>query len=965
MKYSRLLIAAFGLPLCMPATGLRDASLLTRLPLRFEASATGFIARGTRYSVTLDRTGSAITIGKTSVRMHLLGASTVRMEPVEPIAGTTNYFIGDDPRAWKTSVPGYGRVLYRSPFPGIDLAYYGHEGSLEYDFIVSPGANPSKIEFEVLGAKRAWMTDEGDLALQTEAGELRWKKPNIYQGEKKVPGRFIARGKNRFGFELGEYDPSRSVVIDPALIYSTYIGGSQNEAARAVAVDSAGNAYIAGITTSSNLPVTASAYQPTYAGGTSNVLTGDVFVAKFSTTGSLVYLTYLGGAGDDFATSIAVDAGGNAYITGGTNSRNFPITTSAIQTTFAGYGDSDLLAAGDAFVAKLSPTGNQLLYSTYFGGRGDDLGQAISLDSAGNIYVAGSTISTNFPTTAGAYQTSLKGTGGESILPCCNTYPYAPGDAFVFKLNPSGSQILYSTMLGGSEDDSPTALAIDAAGNAYVAGYTLSTDFPVTPNAPQQTFGGTDPQTPYFHRGDAFITKLNPAGAALVWSTYLGGAGDEWITGIALDSANNVYVAGATSTQSGFPTTSGAFQTRYGGYYTLPFNIEILYGDAFVAKLNSNGSSLAYCTYLGGSDNDSAMAIAVDSAGNAYVTGFTDSPDFPVTSNAIQPKFGGDGIQWPYLQYGDAFLTVVNPAGTGLIYSSFLGGSADDMGLGLALDSNLSVHIVGNTVSSNYPVTQGALQASFGGYADVFYFLRGDALYSKVSGFASIPTVANVLNGASFASGAFAPGSLITIFGSFPGASTASASGLPLPDALGGVSVTINGASAPLNFVNATQINTQVPWDAVSGPATAVVTSGGVASSSFPFTIGPASPGIFTYGANLAVAQNHDYTLNTTSDPAAVGSFVIVYMTGGGAVNATIATGAASPSKPVASVTAPASATIGGQPADVLFLGMAPGFVGIVQADIKIPSLAPGAYPVVVTIGGVQSNGPLISVSGK
>jgi uncharacterized protein (TIGR03437 family) len=446
--------------------------------------------------------------------------------------------------------------------------------------------------------------------------------------------------------------------------------------------------------------------------------------------------------------------------------------------------------------------------------------------------------------------------------------------------------------------------------------------------------------------------------------------GDDWVSAIAVDQAGDIYFTGSSSSGAGggkdLPTTPGVFQPTYAGYAALPFTGVELVGDAIVGELNPAGSALIYLTYLGGAENDAGTAIAIDSQGNAYVAGFTDSTNFPTAGRPFQSADAGAGGNYVYLMFGDAFLAEVSPGGTKLLYSSYLGGSLDDLALGLALDGKGNVYLAGSTVSRNLATTANAVQSTFQGTQYMRpSFLMGDAFYAVVSGFPSPPLTASVLNGASFSNQPVAPGSLITIFGNFPGTTTASASSIPLPGSLGGTSVTINGIPAPLNFVDATQINTQVPWDTASGPATAVVTSGGLASSPFGFNVGATNPGIFTYGANLAVAQNDNYSLNSASSPAEVGGFVIVYMTGGGAVNPPIQTGDGTPAAPVSYVTAHASATIGGKPADLLFLGMAPDFVGIVQADVKIPDLSAGAYPLVVTVGGVQSNAALVSVRAK
>jgi uncharacterized protein (TIGR03437 family) len=962
--------------------------LLVLRPFHFEENqgqipgGTSFVARGSHYLLEIQAGENRLTWSDTTskrtgtVRTRLVGANrNARVEGREPLESRTSYFLGASQSKWRPGVPNYGRVQATGVYPGIDLVFYGvASGKLEYDFVVKPGANPRSIQLDLDGIPNVSIAPDGDLVLESTGGEVRWKKPVIYQnvgGSRKViSGCFKLTGKRRIGFQIDPYDASRDLIIDPVMNYATYFGGGGNEVARAVGTDAGGNVYIAGQTSTQGLKTTPGVVQPSYGGETADNYTGDAFIAKFTPTGSLVYVTYLGGSADDIVTSLAVDASGDVYATGMTNSPNFPTTTGALQPKFAGRGDITCNPLGDAFVAKLNPSGTQLIYSTYLGGSLDDAGTAITIDAAGNAYVAGTTLSINFPVTPGVVQKNLAGGGGEPGKPICNGLPDVDsGDAFVAKLNPSGSQLLFSTYLGGSLDDAALAIAIDSSDNVYVAGATLSSDFPVTAGTFQRTYQGVDPQNEFFHTGDGFITKLNSTATALLYSTYLGGAGDDIIYSITVDGEGDAYVAGSTSSRN-FPVTAGAVQRTYGGYYGLPFLVEQNVGDGFVTELNPSGTALSYSTYLGGANNDVAYAVALDAAGLMYVAGSTDSPGtvlppFPVTPNAFQSTWGGDGGQSPYWPIGDGFFTIINPNLTTPVYSTFFGGSMDDQFGGLAFDPSGNLWIVGNTMSYNLPVTaRSAAQPAYGGLrasdSD-----KGDAMLVEFTGLPSATSVTSLLNGASFGTAPVAPGSLITIFGVFPGVATTSAPGLPLPNSLGGASVTINGSPAPLNFVNGTQINTQVPWDVALGPATAVVTSGGVASTPFKFTVGPTGPGIFTYGANLAVAQNDDYSLNTAQNPAAVGSFIIVYMTGGGAVNATIPTGAASPSTPVASVKAPASATIGGKDADILFLGMAPYFVGIVQADVKIPDLSTGTYPVVITVGGVQSNGAMVGVSAK
>ena len=393
---------------------------------------------------------------------------------------------------------------------------------------------------------------------------------------------------------------------------------------------------------------------------------------------SLAYSSYLGGSQDDTGLGIAVDSAGAAYVTGRTSSTDFPTTAGAFDTSYNG--------GGDAFVTKLNPAGSSLAYSTYLGGSSDDEGAGIAVDSAGSAYVTGFTESADFPTTAGAFDTSYNG----------------GGDAFVTKLNPAGSSLTYSSYLGGSGFDSGgSGIAVDSSGAAYLTGNAGSIDFPTTAGAFDTSYnGGIE---------DAFVTKLNPAGSGLAYSSYLGGSDLDSGRGIAVDSAGAAYVTGETSSTD-FPTTAGAFDTSFNG------GGDLLGDDAFVTKLNPAGSGLAYSSYLGGSQDDPGVGIAVDSAGAAYVTGRTTSTDFPTTAGAFDTSFNGTG---PFGD-GDAFVIKLNPAGSGLAYSSYLGGSSDDFGSGIAVDSAGAAYVTGRTSSTDFPTTAGAFDTSFNGGDDAF-----------------------------------------------------------------------------------------------------------------------------------------------------------------------------------------------------------------------------------------------------
>ncbi len=624
-----------------------------------------YIAKGPELTGYFGSNHVLLTTGSSSYRVSFPGSNlSPTLEASQALGARINFLLGAASH-WKTNLPAYGALAYRGLFPGVDLIYSTSGNRLKSDFIVAPGADPSVIRLRYEGNGKARLEGDGALVMQGAAGEFRENAPVIYQeiDGKRVPveGSFRMLPDGTVGFHVGVFDRATPLIIDPVFSYSTYLGGSSMDSVTSIAVDGAGNAYLGGWTTSTDLPTV----NPARAANSGGV---DAFVAKLGPGGNtLIYCTYLGGRGDDRAFGIAVDAAGNAYITGWTGSgASFP-TVAPAQATLAG--------GKDAFVAKLNPAGNALIYSTYLGGAATDSGNAIAVDSAGNAYVAGGTYSLNFPT-SNAYQTSNRG----------------QQNAFVAKLNPSGS-LLYSTYLGGNGNDSAAGIAIDSAGSAYITGGTTSTNFPAV--APLQAASGG--------QQDAFIAKLNPSGNGLIYSTYLGGSGGmagsmEAGTAIAVNASGAAYVAGTTSSTN-FPVTAGALQaTNLGGG-----------GDGFVAKLNPAGSALVYSTYLGGSSVDYASGIAVDFAGNAYVAGYTASYDF-LNLRAVQPGNAG-----PY----DAFIAKLNPAGTGLLWSTYLGGAASDAAYAVALDSLCNVYVAGLAQSGDFPLRnpfQNLNGGSFGGF---------------------------------------------------------------------------------------------------------------------------------------------------------------------------------------------------------------------------------------------------------
>jgi hypothetical protein len=685
-----------SLPRNAPLTTAQARKAYGQLPLSFEENrgqanvSVDFVARGPGYAVALSSTEAIFALQKadngvgngdasrlrkisnssirpaqsTVLRMNLVGAnSAARAAGQNELEGRVNYFIGNDPAKWRSEVPTFGRVRYAEVYPGIDVVYYGNQQRLEYDFMVGPGRDARAIALEFNGADRVKVeASTGDLLIRVGEESIRQHKPVVYQkinGERReIDGRYAIRSGGRVGFEVGEYDASATLIIDPVLEYSTFLGGNSHSQARAIAVDSTGNAYVTGVTYATNFP-TANAFQGSNGGYY------DVFVTRLNASGSaLVYSTYLGGNQDEWGFGIAVDSTGSAYVTGLTFSSNFP-TANAFQATKA---DSFTY---DAFVAKLSPAGSALVYSTYLGGNYSDLGNDIAVDSAGNAYVTGSTESSNFPT-ANALQSTFGGVVGCDL----------GGDAFVTKFNAAGSALVYSTYLGGSLHEAGGSIAVDSAGNAYVTGSTDSANFP-TANAFQSTFGGG---VGCDFGGDVFVTKFNAAGSALVYSTYLGGSGGDFGRSIAVDSAGSAYVTGTTGSVD-FPTANALQNVPAGG------------ADIFVTKFNAAGSALVYSTYFGGNRSDRGRGIAVDSTGNAYLTGDTDSTNFP-TLNAFDST-----LESPY---GDAFVTKLNAAGSALVYSSYLGGNDIEYGFAIAVDPAGNAYVTGGTSSRCFPTTIGA-----------------------------------------------------------------------------------------------------------------------------------------------------------------------------------------------------------------------------------------------------------------
>lgn len=910
--------------------------------------------------------------GQNPVEVRFSGTAwgrQTRLQGEQPMAARAQYLTA---ARMEKNVPLYERARYRDLYPGVDLVFHGAQSRPEFDFELAAGVDAAQVQLDLRGHRGLAIEADGSLTIDSKGGQIHWHRPVVIQDGRRVEGKFRLLGRNGVGFVLGPHDPARPVVIDPVLSYSTYFGAAGNDAAMSVATDAMGNAYVFGLTTSQELRVSRNAAQPAYGGQASGLNGGDTFVAKFSPAGALLFVTYLGGSGDDAPGGIAVDLSGNVYLAGMTTSRNFPVTANAPQRTYAGAGAGQLFPAGDAFVAKLSVDGSQIVYATYLGGASDDEANAIAVDAQGNAYVAGSTASSAFPTTENAFQKTYKGNIGQPTLPRFGTPFLRRGDIFLVKINPGGTQLTYSTLLGGQREEAPRSLAIDAQGNAYVAGYTLSTDFPVTAAAYQRESRRSDLWNEFFNLGDGFVTKVNPSGSGLVYSTYLGGSGDDLINALTIDSAGNAYLAGPTSSTN-FPVTAGAFSTRNRGPVDgafESFDDDQLWGDAFVAKLSADGTRLLQATYFGGSGDDIPTGIALDQSGNIIIGGMTLSPNLPVTADAAQGQIGGRARPFVGQSIGDGFVAQFNAELTGVIYVTYLGGTLDDAIGGLALDRSGNLWVAGTTGSLNLPTRGNSTQANFGG-SSASQFFRGDAFLARLEGFAQPvgPTLSirSIANAASY-SARIAPGMLFVAFTTAAG-----------PKELVGAALTpsglydtvrsetrflFDGVAAPLIYVREDQSSGIVPY-AVAGKASVqvVVEYKGQRSAPITLPVSPAAPGLFSVnqaGSGPGAIYNQDGTPNAPANPAAKGSIVVLYGTGEGQ------TSPAGVDGKIASAEFPRPnqtvvATVAGRDASILYAGAIPGQVaGLFQVNIQLPQdLASGNQPVLLTVGGIASQANL------
>jgi uncharacterized protein (TIGR03437 family) len=1010
-------VAQAAIPVSSAATDPRSANKarlkMAQIPLSFEAnqgqtdSVVKFFSRGDGYALFLTPTEAVFKLRKAApadkepsvLRIKLLGADgTAKISGAEKHSGTANYFVGNDPKKWRTGIATYGRVHYQGIYPGVDAVFYGNQRELEYDLTVAPGVDPKQIALEFSGA-RPKLNRDGDLVLTLNGDRILLHRPVIYQGsgagQRPVDGRYALAG-NRVNFQIGPYDHSQPLVIDPVLSYLTYLGGTnadnignytgyypsgETNPTQGLAIDASGNVYVTGYTCSADFPVQvpyqskakeSAIAQPGYF--------FSVFVSKLNSAGTaLVYSTYLGGSGSERGTAIAVDSSGSAYVAGYTGSSDFPVTPGAYMTRCNG-GLCYYAGPYDGFLTKLSPDGKSLVYSTYLGGQSNRNSEiyAVAVDSKGQTYVAGDTNDscwsyTNtycFPTTKGAV---IPGGIFDAANYATNQAQYVNnyGSAFVTVFDAAGASLLYSTLfcdanpvahvpLSAQFETNATGVAVDALGNFYLVGTTKDAYLPTTSGAFQPSFPTASGLTAL-----GFVAKFSPVsspgGSSLIYASYLGGTDKTayaQTAAVAADAGGNAYVTGITGSVA-FPVTAGAYQTTCGtGYNNCG-------GTGFVTKIKPDGSGLVWSTLLGNLTNpasggyygpvDAIGAIQVDAGGNVYVAGES-AIGFPEV-DPIQTTTGG-GAQ--------AFVAKFDPTGSTLLFSSLVGAGGmlgTQAAAGLAVDSQGNIYLAGNTNASGLAVTPGAFQPAFGKTQGV-----GAGFIAKISLPPSTPAIAQsggLVSGASFQAG-IVPNSWITILGTNLSSKTdtwadAVVNGV-LPLSLDGVSVSVGGQPAYISFISPGQINALVP-NVGSGNVSVTVTNSTGTSSPVTAVAQTFQPAFFPWGSYV-VATRTDYSFavkngtfsGLTTVPAKPGDTIILWGTGFGPTTPAAPVGVVIPIGTTYYTAKAVTATVGGAVAAVFGAALTPGYAGLYQVAIQIPAtLADGDYPVIATVSGAQS----------
>ena len=718
-----------GSPASTPSLNHQLQAAYGKLPLQFEANQgqtdprVKFLAHGPGYTVFLTSgqmvlslrpsavapnppENSASVVPKSAdkvIEFDLVGANpnpAVAGENLQP--GKANFFVGKDPQKWQTNVPIYRQVRYTNIYPGIDLVYYGNQSRVEHDFVIAPGADPRQIQMDIKGVDRLSLDRNGDLVLHKGSDEVRLQAPILYQEfhglRVPVAGTYSLQNASHISFTLGQYDKTMPLVIDPVLVYGTFLGGLADDQAVGISVDSAGSAYVVGSTQSTNFPL-ASLNGPPPSGT-------NVFVAKLDVSGSsLVYADYIGGSSDDYPSAMVMDGSNRVFITGYTYSGDYP-TVNPYQANFAG--------ALDGFVTEVASDGASLLYSSYLGGSDYDFPSGVALDPTGDIFIAGSTYSQDFPV-ANAFQST--------VSPNQNGYFGQYG--FLTELTPDGSTLVYSTYFAGSQNivqscngqpcwpapqSAISGVAVDGAGNAYVAGDTNTYDFPIIEGAYQTS------NTTTYDQQVGFVSKFDSSGN-LAYSTYFEAVPENnsyfFISAIAVDQAGSAYISGASYSSGALPlTTPNLCDPAISGC-----------SIGFITKFDPTGASLVYSTYLAANIDAYPQSVRVDSSGDAYVLSQSGGGDPSQLVNPIEV----------FTSQEDVLVQEIDPTGGTQLFSTFLGGYGDEFPSGIALDSAAAIYVTGSTNSTDYPITAAALQNTLGGNYDAFVIKIGTAVAPAVS----------------------------------------------------------------------------------------------------------------------------------------------------------------------------------------------------------------------------------------
>ncbi len=922
-------------PACV-AFGATASLDLGSLPVHFEPDgASGFIARTGGFGLHLDAGGVAFSRAGRRVRMQFAGAlPQPSVEALEPRPGRSNYFLGADPARWRTGVPHFGKVRYRNLYPGVDLVFHGARGVVAYDFHLAPGARPSAIRLRFSGADRLTIGDGGELVARARDGEWRHHRPRVFQENREIAGRFVRRGPAEIGFVVDRFDASLPLVIDPALTYSTYAGGSANDEVHDVKVDTAGMVYATGITASTNF-ITRNPRQASLAGAQ------DAFVLKINPSNrEIVFATFLGGEALDSGDALDIDAAGNVYVGGFTVSANYPV-----MNAFQRARGSD--APADGFVTKLSANGSALIYSTFLGGAGGDAVVDLDVDALGRAFILGGTNSNNFPT-VNPFQAARR--GGDCRFPDAAPCP----DAFVARFNAAGSALEYSTYLGGRNmgflpsgpidfggQTEPQAIAAAADGSAVITGWTYTPDFPTTP-------GVVNPTTTTQSMPSSFVTRINPDGRSLGFSTFIGGPGvSSRARGISL-GPTGPWITGATSAL-GFPVRNAIQTSPRGGQ------------DVFVLNLNTTGTAILYSTFYGGGADDEGRDIVVSPNGGVWVTGHTLSGDFPLFE-PLQASANGlrDGFVWSLDLNGKT------------TFSTYLGGGGADLPVAIDMnDAGLRV-FGGYTDSTNFPVVN-EFQRSLGGGGDGFVSIID-------ANAASGPPALALAGAASFSRAAVAPESFVSALAPGLAAETLVAEGLA--DSLGGRSVKIVDSAGRehvgrIQFISPAQINFLVGPEVALGQATVqVLGPDGAVIAAGRINVERVAPGLFSAnssGQGLAAAvativrtdgsaanqltfrydqaQARIVAEPVNLDPDVTAAVLTLFGTGIRGRNSL----------------ADVKATSSGIPLDVTFAGAQGQFPGLDQVNLSLTSdlAGRGEIPLDLNVGGVKANTVTVFIGGQ